>query len=129
MNGICQLLDIMDYIGNSFMMLLISLLTALFVGWGIKPQRITDEVELGDALFKKKVYSVMIRYVISIIMAVLFFKSTGVSTLFSRILLYKVPGGQQRRHPIAEFGLAHLMMEHRHAHQQPHAAKGGGKAH
>ncbi len=78
----CQLLDIMDYISNSFMMPLISLLTAIFVGWVIKPQWITDEVELGGSRFKKKgIYCVMIRYIVPIIMAILFFKSTGVLSL------------------------------------------------
>lgn len=73
-----QLLDIMDYISNSFLMPLIAFLTAIFVGWVIKPKWITEEMEIGSNGFRqKKLYSVMVRYIVPIIMAVLFFQSTG----------------------------------------------------
>lgn len=73
-----QLLDVMDYISNSFLMPLISLLTCVFVGWVVKPQWIAEEMELGGRRFgRKRLYSVMIRYVAPVIMAVLFFQSTG----------------------------------------------------
>ncbi len=73
-----QLLDIMDYISNSFLMPLISLLTCILVGWIVKPQWIAEEVELnGHAFRRKKLYNVMIRYVAPVIMAVLFLQSIG----------------------------------------------------
>lgn len=79
-----QLLDVMDYISNSFLMPLISLLTSIFVGWVIKPKWITDEVELGGTVFKKKaIYRIMIRYVVPVIMAILFLQSTGVLGWFA----------------------------------------------
>lgn len=78
-----QLLDIMDYISNSFLMPLISFLTCIFVGWIVKPKWIIEEMEHGSAKFgKKKLYAFMIRYVVPVIMAVLFLQSTG---LFSKI--------------------------------------------
>ena len=74
-----QLLDIMDYISNSFMMPLIAFLTAVFVGWIIKPDWIAEEMEYGGCSFKKKkLYGFMVRFVVPVIMAVLFFQSTGI---------------------------------------------------
>jgi len=74
-----QLLDVMDYISNSFLMPLISLLTCVFVGWVIKPQWIAEEMELGGHVFRrKKLYGFMIRYVAPVIMTVLFLQSTGI---------------------------------------------------
>ena len=73
-----QLLDVMDYISNSFLMPLIALLTAIFVGWVIKPQWIIDEMEVDGNQFRMHgLYSVMVRFVVPVIMAVLFLQSTG----------------------------------------------------
>ncbi len=73
-----QLLDVMDYISNSFLMPLISFLTCIFVGWVIKPKWIQEEMESGGHVFRrKKLYAFMIRYAAPVIMAVLFLQSTG----------------------------------------------------
>ena len=73
-----QLLDIVDYISNSFLMPLIAFLTAIFVGWVIKPKWIKEEmIASGHAFTRKKLYNFMIRFVAPAIMAVLFFQSTG----------------------------------------------------
>ena len=40
-----QLLDVMDYISNSFLMPLISFLTCVFVGWVVGPKWIEEEME------------------------------------------------------------------------------------
>ena len=82
-----QLLDIMDYISNSFLMPLISLLTAIFVGWVIKPHWIEEEMCVGSKGFaKKKLYSFMVRFVVPVIMAVLFFQSTGLVNMVIRLI-------------------------------------------
>ncbi len=74
-----QLLDVMDYISNSFLMPFISLLTCIFVGWVIKPSWICEEMEASGHTFKRRrMYSFMIRYVAPAIMAVLFLQSVGV---------------------------------------------------
>ena len=74
-----QLLDIMDYISNCFLMPLISLLTCIFVGWVIKPKWIDEEMESSGHPFpRKKLYSVMIRFVAPVLMAILFVTSTGI---------------------------------------------------
>ena len=73
-----QLLDIMDYVSNSFLMPLISFLTAIFIGWVMKPQWIEEEMKVGSGAFPKMaLYSFMVKFVVPVIMAVLFFQSTG----------------------------------------------------
>lgn len=73
-----QLLDVMDYISNSFLMPLISFLTCVFVGWVVGPKWIEEEMESSGHSFKrKKLYAFMIRYAAPVIMAVLFLQSTG----------------------------------------------------
>ena len=73
-----QLQDVMDYISNSFLMPLISLLSCIFIGWVVKPKWIEEEMEASGHVFsRKRVYSFMIRYAAPVILAVLFVKSTG----------------------------------------------------
>lgn len=74
-----QLLDLMDYISNSFLMPFISLLTCIFVGWVIRPAWIIEEMESsGHPFGRKKLYAFMIRYVTPVMMAVLFLQSAGI---------------------------------------------------
>ena len=82
-NGsIGQLLDLMDYISNSFMMPFISMLSAILIGWVIGPAWIVEEVEHGGRTFGlKRLYAVMIKYIVPVIMFVLFLESAGVLDL------------------------------------------------
>lgn len=81
-----QLLDVMDYISNSFLMPFISLLTCIFIGWVIKPKWICDEMESsGHPFGRKKLYIVMIRYVVPVMMAILFLQSAGVFTMIQSL--------------------------------------------
>lgn len=84
-NGsIGQLLDVMDYISNSFLMPFISLLTSILIGWVIGPKWITDEVmKNGEKFPRAGLYRFMIRYVVPVVMLVLFLMSTGFLNLFS----------------------------------------------
>lgn len=78
-----QLLDLMDYISNSFLMPFISLLTCILVGWIIKPKWIVEEMESGGHIFRRKrLYIIMIRYIAPVMMAVLFLQSTGLLNIF-----------------------------------------------
>ena len=79
-NGsIGQLLDLMDYISNSFMMPFISMLSAILIGWVVGPDWIVEEVEYGGRKFGLKgLYRVMIKYVVPVIMFILFLQSAGV---------------------------------------------------
>ncbi len=77
-----QLLDIMDYISNSFLMPFISLMSAILIGWIMKPSWIAEEMELNGGKFRRKrLYNVMIRYIMPVIMLILFLQSTGVLNL------------------------------------------------
>ncbi|MDO4331377.1 MAG: sodium-dependent transporter [Eubacteriales bacterium] len=77
-----QILDLMDYISNSFLMPFISLLTCILIGWVVKPSWICEEMESsGHPFGRKKLYAFMIRYVAPVIMAVLFLQSTGILNL------------------------------------------------
>jgi len=80
-----QLLDIMDYISNSFLMPFISLLSAILIGWIMKPSWIADEMELnGEKFSRKKLYNVMIKYIMPLIMIILFLQSTGLLNMFTK---------------------------------------------
>ena len=74
-----QLLDLMDYISNSFMMPFISMLSAILIGWVVGPDWIVEEVEYcGRKFGLKGLYRVMIKYVVPVIMFILFLQSAGV---------------------------------------------------
>lgn len=74
-----QILDIADYISNSIMMPLISLLTCIFVGWVMKPKWIIDEIECtGERFRRKQLYIFIVRYAAPIIMIIFFLQSAGV---------------------------------------------------
>ena len=83
-----QLLDVVDYISNSFLMPLISLLTCILVGWIIKPKWIIEEMESSGHPFRRKaLYAFMIRYVTPVMMALLFLESIGLLSYLRRLLL------------------------------------------
>ena len=74
-----QILDLMDYISNSFMMPFISMLSAILIGWVIGPAWVVEEVEYGGRTFGLKgLFSVMIKYVVPVIMFILFLESAGI---------------------------------------------------
>ena len=82
-----QLLDVMDYISNSFLMPIIALFSCVLVGWVVKPKWIEEEMELGGFKFgRKKLYSVMVKFVAPVIMAVLFMQSTGFITYVEKLI-------------------------------------------
>ena len=57
-----QLLDLADYISNSFLMPFISLLTSILIGWVIGPKWITDEVtKNGESFKREKLYGILMR--------------------------------------------------------------------
>ena len=73
-----NLLDVLDYFGNNLLMPLISLLTCILIGWVVKPKWIIDEVESNGCKFtRKKLYSVMIKYVAPAIMVLLLLQAVG----------------------------------------------------
>lgn len=74
-----QILDLMDYISNSFLMPLIALLTSIFVGWVVGPDWIAEEMEMGGCKFRRrKLYTFMTRFVTPCVMLILFLQSLGI---------------------------------------------------
>ena len=79
---VAQLLDVMDYISNSFLMPFISLLTSILIGWVVGPKWVIDEVEKnGERFGRARLYSVMMKYVVPVVMLILFLTSTGLGSL------------------------------------------------
>ena len=69
----------LTYISNSFMMPLISLLSTILIGWIVTPDYVIDEMERnGEHFRRKKMYTVMIRFVAPVMMLILFLQSTGI---------------------------------------------------
>ena len=61
------------------MMPFISMLSAILIGWVVGPDWIVEEVEYGGRKFGlKDLYRIMIKYVVPVIMFVLFLQSAGV---------------------------------------------------
>lgn len=74
-----QLLDIMDYISNNFLMPITSLLSAILIGWIVKPKWVIDEVTKNGEDYKRRyIYSFMIKFVVPVVMFILFLQSIGV---------------------------------------------------
>lgn len=77
-----QLLDVMDYISNSFLMPLVAIATCILVGWALKPKAVIEEVELEGARFgRKRLYVAMIRYIAPALLFILLLQSLGVIRL------------------------------------------------
>ena len=77
-----QLLDVMDYISNSFLMPFISLLTSILIGWVVGPKYIISEMERNGEHFKRaRLYRFMIKFIVPAVMLVLFLVSTGLGNL------------------------------------------------
>lgn len=65
------LLDFFDFISNSVLMPVVALLTCLFVGWIVKPQLITREVELSGPFRLERAWTLMIKYVAPVLVTVI----------------------------------------------------------
>lgn len=77
-----QLLDVLDYISNNFLMPIISLFTCIIIGWVVKPQWAISEMEKNGNVFKKKgLYTVIIKYVAPVLLSVMFLQAIGVFSM------------------------------------------------
>lgn len=69
------ILDFFDFISNNVMMPLAALATAILIGYVVKPKTVIDEVEKNGTFRSKKLYCIMIRYVVPICMVVILVSS------------------------------------------------------
>lgn len=74
-----QVLDVLDYASNYFLMPIVAIATCLLVGWVVKPQTVVDEVTEGGCAFgRRKLYVGMVKVVTPIMLFFLFLQSIGV---------------------------------------------------
>ncbi|MBE5957455.1 MAG: sodium-dependent transporter [Lachnospiraceae bacterium] len=77
-----QILDVMDYISNSWLMPLVAFLTCILIGWVVKPDYVIDELVQGDNKFaRRRIYKLMIKYIAPIMLFVLLLQSFGIIKL------------------------------------------------
>ncbi len=71
-----QFLDFFDFASNTVLMPIVALFTCIFVGYVIKPKTIIEEAEVGGAKFgRKKLFSVIIKYVAPIFIVLILVSS------------------------------------------------------
>ncbi|MBO5909299.1 MAG: sodium-dependent transporter [Clostridia bacterium] len=56
-------LDMFDFISNSVLMPVVAFLTCIFVGYIIKPKALIEEVELTGKFTRKKLFTIIIKYI------------------------------------------------------------------
>ena len=66
-----QFLDFFDFTSNSIIMPLVALATSIFVGFFLKPKAIIEEVELTEKFSAKKLFSIVIKYIAPVCMAII----------------------------------------------------------
>lgn len=77
-----QVLDILDYISNYFLMPIVAVCTCILIGWIVKPKTVIDEVTRGGYTFGRKgLYVVMVKVIVPIMLVFLLLQSLGVIAL------------------------------------------------
>ncbi|MBQ9156221.1 MAG: sodium-dependent transporter [Eubacterium sp.] len=74
-----QILDVMDYVSNNWLMPVVALSTCILIGWVAGPQVVIDEVTQDKHRFgRKNLYIVMIRFIAPVLLFVLLLQAFGV---------------------------------------------------
>ena len=74
-----QVLDVMDYVSNYVLMPIVAISTCLLIGWVCGPKSIIDEVTFGGLKFsRKKLYTVMVKFVTPAMLLLLLMQSFGI---------------------------------------------------
>ena len=74
-----QLLDVFDYISNNALMPIVAIASCILVGWILSPKTIISEVEkTGCVMSRKRLYTVMVKFVAPALLIILFLKSLGI---------------------------------------------------
>lgn len=90
-NGtVAQVLDVLDYASNYFLMPIVAIATCLLIGWVTGPQTVIDEVTVNGASFgRQRLYVVMVKWVTPVMLAILFLQSAGVFHELSKAGLFQ----------------------------------------
>ena len=67
-----QFLDFFDFVSNSLIMPIVALLTCIFVGYFLKPQKLIDEVEKNGPFKGKRLFIIMIKYIAPVCLVAIF---------------------------------------------------------
>ncbi len=70
-----QFLDFFDFISNSVLMPIVAFLTCIFVGYIIKPKTLIDEIETSAPFKKKRLFTVVIKYIAPICIVLILISS------------------------------------------------------
>lgn len=74
-----QILDVLDYLSNNILMPLVGLLSCILIGWVVKPKTVIDEVTRnGEAFGRRKLYVVMIKFIVPLLLALLLLQAFGI---------------------------------------------------
>ena len=75
-------LDLMDYISNYLLMPIVAILTCILIGWILKPKTVIDECQVnGEKLGRRRLFSIMIRFIAPVFLLVLFLQRSGIFKL------------------------------------------------
>ncbi len=81
-----QLLDLADYFSNSILMPVVAIATCVLVGWVVGPNWVIDEIEKNNVVFRRKrLYTVMVKFVAPVLLFILFMQSIGLFSLIEKI--------------------------------------------
>lgn len=69
------ILDMFDFISNNVLMPIVALFTCILIGYVIKPKAIIEEVELTGKFSRKKLFTVMIKYIAPICIVLILISS------------------------------------------------------
>lgn len=70
-----SILDFFDFISNNIMMPIVALLTSILIGFIVKPEFISKEVKDSGKFRSEKMFSVIIKYIVPVCMAVILISS------------------------------------------------------
>ena len=74
-----QILDIMDYVSNNFLMPVVAICTCLLIGWVSNPKEIVGEAtKNGEKFYGKGFYALMMRFIAPILLVALLCQSLGI---------------------------------------------------
>lgn len=77
-----QILDVLDYLSNYFLMPIVAMATCILVGWIVKPKTVVDEVTQGGLKFGRKgLYIVMVKFVVPVMLFFLLLQALGLFKL------------------------------------------------
>lgn len=71
-----QVLDVLDYLSNNFLMPIIGILTCILIGWVAKPKAAIEEITRnGEKFGRKGLYIVMIKYIAPVLLVLILLSS------------------------------------------------------